>query len=149
MLPGRAVFNVSALGALKSDTFIENRLAAAKGKGVEGGVGRSLGLADASFKYSMEGQEGPTVCRTELQSTSVTNHNGKEHFKKNVYMCGAELLCCTAEIGLYRWLGSKESACNVGGSPQWRRCRFSPWIGKIPWRRKMATHSSILGWEIP
>lgn len=70
MLPGRAVFNVSALGALKSDTFIENRLAAAKGKGVEGGVGRSLGLADASFKYSMEGQGGPTACRRELQSAS-------------------------------------------------------------------------------
>ena len=23
------------------------------------------------------------------------------------------------------------------------------WIGKIPWRRKLATHSSILAWEMP
>ena len=30
----------------------------------------------------------------------------------------------------HRWFSSKESAC------QCRRCRFNPWIGKIPWRRK-------------
>ena len=29
------------------------------------------------------------------------------------------------------------------------RCVFDPWIGKIPWREEMATHSSILGWKIP
>ena len=28
------------------------------------------------------------------------------------------------------WLSGKESAC------QCRRCRFHPWVGKIPWRRK-------------
>ena len=27
------------------------------------------------------------------------NHNGKEYYKKNVYMCRTESLCCTAEIG--------------------------------------------------
>ena len=26
---------------------------------------------------------------------------------------------------------------------------FDPWVGKIPWRRGMATHSSILAWRIP
>ena len=32
--------------------------------------------------------------------------------------------------GLTRWLSSKESAC-------WcRRCRFSSWVGKMPWKRK-------------
>ena len=30
-----------------------------------------------------------------------------------------------------------------------RRCKFSLWLGKIPWRKGMATHSSILAWEIP
>ena len=30
-----------------------------------------------------------------------------------------------------------------------RRCRFNPWVGKIPWRRKWQTHSSILAWKIP
>ena len=29
------------------------------------------------------------------------------------------------------WLSSKEPACNAG-----RRCGFSPWVGKVPWRRK-------------
>ena len=32
--------------------------------------------------------------------------------------------------GLPRWLSGKESAF------QCRRCRFHPWVGKIPWRRK-------------
>ena len=31
---------------------------------------------------------------------------------------------------------------------QCRRPGFSPWVGKIPWR-KMPTHSSILTWRIP
>ena len=26
---------------------------------------------------------------------------------------------------------------------------FNPWVGKIPWRREWATHSSILAWRIP
>ena len=26
---------------------------------------------------------------------------------------------------------------------------FNPWVGKIPWRREMVTHPSILAWEIP
>ena len=28
------------------------------------------------------------------------------------------------------------------------RLGFDPWIGKIPWRRCMATYSSILAWRI-
>ena len=30
-----------------------------------------------------------------------------------------------------------------------RRSRFSPWVGTIPWRQGMATHSSIVAWRIP
>ena len=26
---------------------------------------------------------------------------------------------------------------------------FDPWVGKIPWRRKCQTHSSIVAWRIP
>ena len=29
------------------------------------------------------------------------------------------------------------------------RLSLDPWVGKIPWRRTMATHSSILAWRIP
>ena len=30
---------------------------------------------------------------------------------------------------------------------QCRKCRFNPWVGKIPW--SMTTYSSILAWRIP
>ena len=30
-----------------------------------------------------------------------------------------------------------------------RRCRFDPWVGKIPWREGMANHSTILSWRVP
>ena len=30
-----------------------------------------------------------------------------------------------------------------------KRIRFSPWAGKIPWRRVWLTHPSILAWRIP
>ena len=30
-----------------------------------------------------------------------------------------------------------------------KRCRFDPWVGKIPWRHAVATHSSILAWRTP
>ena len=49
-------------------------------------------------------------------------------------------------IGLPWWLSSKESACNAGDTG--RRHRFDPWVGKIPWRKEMATHSSILNWKM-
>jgi len=26
---------------------------------------------------------------------------------------------------------------------------FNPWVGKVPWREGMATHSNILAWRIP
>ena len=26
---------------------------------------------------------------------------------------------------------------------------WETWVGKVPWRRKQATHSSILAWRIP
>ena len=34
------------------------------------------------------------------------------------------------ELRLPWWLSGKESTC------QWRRCRFDPWVGMIPWRGK-------------
>ena len=38
---------------------------------------------------------------------------------------------------------SKESAC------QCRRHRFDPWVRKITWRKRMATHSSIFACRFP
>ena len=36
-------------------------------------------------------------------------------------------------FGLPRWLSGKESACHCR---RHKRCRFDPWVRKIPWRRK-------------
>ena len=47
---------------------------------------------------------------------------------------------------LPKWHSGKESAC------QWRRqrrCGFNPWVGKVPWRKEMTAHSSILALKIP
>ena len=41
-------------------------------------------------------------------------------------------------------LSSSSSQCRGNKSH-----RFDPWVGKIPWRRAMATHFSVLAWEIP
>ena len=48
----------------------------------------------------------------------------------------------------FRWLNGKEAAC------QWSRCRFEADAGSIPGlgnplQKEMATHFSILAWEIP
>ena len=37
----------------------------------------------------------------------------------------------------------------VKNSPAMQEPGFNPWVGKIPWREGIATHSSILAWRIP
>ena len=34
---------------------------------------------------------------------------------------------------LSKWRNGKESPCQCR---RWKRCRFNPWVNKIPWRRK-------------
>ena len=48
----------------------------------------------------------------------------------HLVMCVQPFLVSNVEMGLPWWLSGKEPAC------QCRRCGFSPWVGKIPWRRK-------------
>ena len=48
--------------------------------------------------------------------------------------------------GLPGWHSGKESTCQFR---RYRRRRFKPWVRRIPWQKKMATHSSICAWEIP
>ena len=45
-----------------------------------------------------------------------------------------------------RWLAVKNLPANAGDL---NRSRFDPWLGKISWKREMATYSSILAWRIP
>ena len=46
-------------------------------------------------------------------------------------------------LGLLRWCSGKGFAC------QCRRCRFDPWVGKIPWRRKWQPTPGFFAWKIP
>ena len=40
----------------------------------------------------------------------------------------------------------KEPACQC----KCKRCRFDPWVGKVPWRKDgTGPHSSILAWRMP
>ena len=48
------------------------------------------------------------------------------------------------KTGLPRWLSDKESTCQCRKP---RRCRFNPWVGKIPWRRKWQPTSVFLPGE--
>ena len=48
--------------------------------------------------------------------------------------------------GFPRWCSGKESACQCR---RCKRCRFNPWVRKIPLSRKWQTHSSMLAWKIP
>ena len=56
----------------------------------------------------------------------------------------ASLLSC-AQLGILA-LMLKEPTCQCR---RHKRCRFDPWVGKIPLEKEMATHSSILAWKIP
>ena len=40
----------------------------------------------------------------------------------------------------------KNLTANAGDAG--RRHGFDPWVGKIPWEKEMATHSSIFPWRI-
>ena len=80
----------------------------------------------------------------ELESTVVdegrarggrtTNSEVHFHYRKakilHKYLHLWRILLPPNPLQLPRWLSGKESTC------QCRRCRFDPWIGKIPWRRK-------------
>ena len=41
-------------------------------------------------------------------------------------------------------VGGKESTCQCR---RIKRPEFDPWVGKIPWRKKMAPHSNILAYQ--
>ena len=53
-----------------------------------------------------------------------------DHDHKCMYVC---LYVSFYLQGLPRWLSGKESACQCR---RWKRCRFDPWLGRIPWSRK-------------
>ena len=59
-----------------------------------------------------------------LQLTLQTQADLKKHYKIKCY----QIIIITV-LGLPKWLSSERIHL------QCRRCRFEPWVGKIPWRR--------------
>ena len=51
-----------------------------------------------------------------------------------------------SKMGFLTWLSSKESACQCR---RCRKCGFSPWVGKILWRRKWQSTPVFLPGESP
>ena len=49
------------------------------------------------------------------------------------------------DLGLPWWLSCKESACNVQDAC--KRCRFNPWVRKMPWRGKWQLTPVFLPWK--
>ena len=45
--------------------------------------------------------------------------------------------------------GIAQQVRNPPATEEIQESSFDPWVGKIPWRRKMATHSSTCAWTIP
>ena len=62
--------------------------------------------------------------------------------KKTIIKEDSWTVFCFVKLDM-QWLSGKESTC------QRRRHGLDPWVGKIRWSRKRATHSSILAWKIP
>ena len=83
-----------------------------------------------------------TCCHLEVWNKSGRKQNEWSSAPQGLWT-ESHLVPSSWAQGLRSWLSGKESAC------QCRRHGFNPWVGKIPWRRKMATHSSIVAWEIP
>ena len=61
-----------------------------------------------------------------------------------VQMSPSHLCMSILKPRLPRWLSGKEPTCQCRGR---KRCRFDPWVRKIPWRRAWQTTPVLLPWE--
>ena len=58
-----------------------------------------------------------------------------------VCVCVCACVCVYVCVGFPGGTSDKEPACQC---ERRERCRFDPWVGEIPWKKEMATHSRIL-----
>ena len=85
------------------------------------------------------------TCEEKMERTHKQQAHTRENQKKK--NLGLKLKDCKVNtylqvLELPRWLSGKESACNAGD--------MSSFLGlEHPLEKGMATHSSILAWEIP
>jgi len=74
-----------------------------------------------------------------------SSQKGLEEWSGTEGCLGTSLVCHDSKdataIWLPRWLSGKESACQCS---RCKRCRFYPWVRKIPWRKKPQPTSVFL-----
>ena len=84
---------------------------------------------------------GPIIINSSIQVTWNTHAN---IFTSNCFMWFINyIIWQPSKWGLPWWLSDKDSACQ-GKTCQTQKCRFDPWFGKIPWRRKWQSTSVFL-----
>ena len=71
---------------------------------------------------------------------------GEEEWLVGLSLLQSDDLCLSGTRDLW---GFPDGSADKEPTCQCRRLGFDPWVGKIPCRRKMATHSSIPAWRIP
>ena len=74
--------------------------------------------------------EQPNLLSTKLQSCLWTSRDTARSPAGQLMFQSYSVL--QKYLGLPRWLSGEESACQCR---RHRRCRFYPWVRKIPWRR--------------
>ena len=110
-----------------------------------GNLGRSRG-------YSSQRRDESRVSDTDRVSWVLSqglcmdsSQKGLEEWSGTEGCLGTSLVCHDSKdataIWLPRWLSGKESACQCSGC---KRCRFYPWVRKIPWRKKQQPTSVFL-----
>ena len=87
----------------------------------------------------------PGLLHWQVDSLPLSHQGSLPICKMRIIIKDFWTIFCLVKLGLtdMQWLSGKESTC------QCRRHVSDPWVGKIPWRRKWQTHSSILAWKIP
>ena len=78
--------------------------------------------------------ETPRFVFTAEKSAGIRKHGHVGHFSQWTLLSFADGSCLVYYHSRFsRWLSGKASTCQCR---RHRRCRFDPWVQKIPWRRK-------------
>ena len=88
----------------------------------------------------------PPLTRLCTETVLVGAGGSGSGYLKNHKLCRRGLQRCICELQLSLWgfpggASGKESTCQCR---RWKRCMFSPWIRKIPWRGKWHPTSVFL-----
>ena len=118
------VFKTHRMGTTLVVQWLRFYIATAKGQGSISGQGNLIPHVATK-----------TLCNEIHTHTHTHTHT---HIYRQTY------IYTQPSVGLSRWL--RRSGVHL----QCKRPGFNPWVRKSPWRRfEMATHSSILAWELP